>query len=81
LPRVLLPGESDNGDEQDLKRIEDSITLIVNQAMRNHNRVFLTTFANIIKATFAGFPVDQLGPTYFNLPNTETGQSIPETTK
>jgi hypothetical protein len=81
LPRILLPGESDNGGEQDLKRIEDSITLIVNQAMRNHNRVFLTTFGNIMKVTFVGFPTDQLGPWYFNIPNTEMEQSPPAGSK
>jgi hypothetical protein len=77
LLRILLLGESDIGDEQDLNRIEDSIILIINQAMRNHNRVFLTTFGNIMKETFAGFPVDQLGPCYFNIPNTEMDQPLP----
>lgn len=28
-----------------------------------------------MKATFAGFPVDQFGPVYFNIPNPETDQS------
>ena len=36
------------------------------------NEIFLNTFHNTIKEVFHGFPVDQVGPSYYNIPHPST---------
>ena len=38
----------------------------------NHNIVFLNTFHNTMKEVFHGFPIDQVGPDYYNIPHPST---------
>ena len=40
--------------------------------MLNHNTAFLNTFHNTIKEVFHGFPLDQVGPAYYNIPHPST---------
>ena len=66
LPRILMPSETDARDETDKQALFDAIHKMVHDAIGNHNRTFLTTFSNIMKSTFAGFPHEKFGPAYFN---------------
>ena len=37
--------------------------------MLNHNIAFLNTFHNFMKEVFHGYPIDQIGLTYYNIPH------------
>ena len=37
--------------------------------MLNHNTTFLNTFHNTMKEVFHEFPLDQVGPAYYNIPH------------
>ena len=60
-------------DEVDDRRffVED-VNKFVHDAMLNHNTTFLNTFHNTMKEVFHGFPLDQVGPTYYNIPHPST---------
>ena len=77
LPRVLMPTKIDAGDDADKWPLFDGIHKMVHDAIGNHNRTFLTTFSNIMKSTFAGFPHEQFGPAYFNQQMASTSQNPP----
>ena len=40
--------------------------------MLNHNEVFLNTLHNTMKEVFYGYPIDQVGPAYYNFPYSST---------
>ena len=40
--------------------------------MLNHNTAFLNTFHNTMKEVFHGYPIDQIGPAYYNIPHPST---------
>ena len=40
--------------------------------MLNRNTTFLNTFHNTMKEVFHGYPIDQIGPTYYNIPHAST---------
>ena len=40
--------------------------------MLNHNTTFLNTFYNTMKEVFHGYPIDQIGPTYYNIRHPST---------
>ena len=44
----------------------------IHDAISNHNKIFLNTFHNTMKEVFHGFPVDQVGPAYYNIPHPST---------
>ena len=44
----------------------------VHDAILNHNAVFLNTFHNTMKEVFHGYPIDQVGPVYYNIPHPST---------
>ena len=44
----------------------------IHDAMLNHNTAFLNTFHNTTKEVFHRFPLDQVGPTYYNIPYPST---------
>ena len=46
----------------------EAVNKSVYDAMLNHNEVFLNTFNNTMKEVVHGFPVDQVGPAYYNIP-------------
>ena len=47
----------------------EAVNKFVHDAISNHNEVFLNTFHNTMKEVFHGFPVDQVGPAYYNIPH------------
>ena len=44
----------------------------VRDAISSHNEVFLDIFHNTMKEAIHGFPVDQGGPAYYNIPDPST---------
>ena len=44
----------------------------VHDAISSHNEPFLDIFHNAMKEVFHGFPVGQVGPTYYNIPHPST---------
>ena len=40
--------------------------------MLHHNTAFLNTFHNTMKEVFYGYPIDQVGPVYYNIPHSST---------
>ena len=44
----------------------------VHDAMLNHNTAFLNTFHNTMKEVFHRYPIDQVGPAYYNIPHPST---------
>ena len=44
----------------------------MHDAILNHNTVFLNTFLNTMKEVFHGYPIDQAGPVYYNIPHSST---------
>ena len=69
LPRVLLLGQTDADEVEDRRFFMEAINKSVHNAISNHNKIFLNTFHNTMKEVFHGFPVDQVGPTYYNIPH------------
>ena len=47
----------------------EAINKYVHDTISNHNEVFLNTFHNTMKEVFHGFPLDQVGPAYYNIPH------------
>ena len=50
----------------------EAVNKSVHDAISNHNKVFLNIFHNTMKEVFHGFPVDQVGPAYYNIPHPST---------
>ena len=69
LPRVLMHGQSDTDEADDRRFFIDDVNKSVHDAMLNHNTTFLNTFHNTMKEVFHGFPIDQVRPTYYNIPH------------
>ena len=60
-------------DEADVRRFfVEAVNKSVHDAMLNHNTTFLNTFYNTMKEVFHGFPLDQVGLTYYNIPHPST---------
>ena len=72
LPRVLMYEQSD-----DRRFFVDTVNKYVHNAMLNHNTAFLNTFHNTIKEVFYGFPIDQVGLAYYNIPHPSTQWTNP----
>ena len=72
LPRVLLHGQTDADEAEGRRFFVGAVNKYVHYAMPNHNEVFLNTFHNTMKEMFHGFPVDQVGPAYYNIPHPST---------
>ena len=85
LPRVLLHGQTDADEVEDMRFFVEAINKSVRDAISNHNEIFLNTFHNTMKEVFHGFPVDQVGLAYYNIPHPSTqgtnqaGTSLQET--
>ena len=67
LPRVLMHGQSDTDEADDSHFIVESINKSIHDAMLNHNTAFLNIFHNTMKEVFHRFPLDQVGPAYYNI--------------
>jgi hypothetical protein len=72
LPRVLMHGQLDTDEANDRLFFMDTVNKYVHDAMLNHNTAFLNTFHNTIKEVFHGYPIDQVGSAYFNIPHPST---------
>ena len=72
LPRVLLHGQSDTDEAEDRRFFVEAINKSVHDAILNHSTVFLNTFHNTMKEVFHGYPIDQVGPVYYNIPHPST---------
>ena len=72
LPRGLLHGQSDADEAEDRHFFMDAINKSVHDAILNHNAIFLNTFHNTMKEVFHGYPIDQVGLAYYNIPHPST---------
>ena len=50
----------------------DATNISIHDAMLNYNTAFLNIFHNTIKEVFHGYPIDQIGPAYYNIPHPST---------
>ena len=72
LPRVLMHGQSDTDKANDRRFFVEATNKSIHDAMLNHNTTFLNTFHNTMKEVFHGFPLDQVGLAYYNIPHPST---------
>ena len=72
LPRVLLHGQTDADETEDMRFFVEAVNKSVHDAISNHNEVFLNIFHNTMNEVFHGFLVDQVGPAYYNIPRPST---------
>ena len=72
LPRVLLHEQSNTFEAKDRRFFIDAVSKSVHDAMLNHNTTFLNIFHNTMKEVFHGFPLDQVGSAYYNIPHPST---------
>ena len=62
-----MHGHSDTDEAGDRRFFVEAVNKSIHDAMLNHNIAFLNTFHNTMKEVFHGFPLDQVGPTYYNI--------------
>ena len=74
-PIVLLHGQTDADEAEGRHFFIEDVNKFIHDAMSYHNEVFLNTFHNTMKEVFHGFPVDQVGPAYYNIPHLGTNQA------
>jgi hypothetical protein len=75
---VLLPGQSDPEDIEEMKQFSSMLHRVLGETMANHNSTFLSTFRHVLVNVFGqnvDEPFEQLygplgGPNYFNPPKT-----------
>jgi hypothetical protein len=72
LPRVLMHGQSNTDEADDRHFFTEVVNKSVHGAMLNYNTVFLNTFHNTMKEIFHGYPFEQVGLAYFNIPHLST---------
>ena len=62
----------DTDEAEDRRFFVEAVNKSVHDAMSNHNEVVLNTFHNTMKEVFHGFPDDQVGRAYYNIPHLST---------
>ena len=67
LPRVLLHGQTDTAEAEDMHFFKEVVDKSIRDAMSSHNGAFVDVFHNAMKETIHGFLVGQGGPTYYNI--------------
>ena len=67
-----MHGQSDTDEADDRHFFAEVVNKSIHDAMLNHNTAFLNTFHNTMKEVFHGFPLDQVGPGYYNIPHSST---------
>ena len=67
-----MHGQLDTDEADDRRFFIDAINKSVYDVMLNHNTAFLNTFHNTMKEVFHGYPIDQVGPAYYNIPRPST---------
>ena len=60
-PRVLLHGQIDAYEVEDMRFFMEAVNKSVHDAISNHNEVFLNTFQNTMKEVFHCFQLIRLG--------------------
>ena len=68
----MIHGQSDTDEVDDRCFFVDAVNKYIHDAMLNHNTTFLNTFHNTMKEVFHGYPIDQIGPAYYNIPHPST---------
>jgi len=68
----LIHGQSDTDEADDRHFFIDAINKSVHDAVLNHNVAFLNTFHNTMNEVFQGYPIDQIGLAYYNIPHPST---------
>ena len=64
--------QTDADEAEDMRFFMEVVNKSVHDAISNHNEVFLNTFHNTMKEVFHGFPIDQVGSAYYNIPHPST---------
>ena len=67
-----MDGQSDTDEADDRCFLVDPINKSIHDAMLNHNIVFLNTFHNTMREVFHGYPINQVGPAYYNISHPTT---------
>ena len=67
-----MHGQIDADETEDRRFFTESLNKSVHDAISNHNEIFSNTFHNTMKEVFHGFPVDQVGLAYYNIPHLST---------
>ena len=67
-----MHGQTDTDEAKDRRFFVEAVNKSVHDAISNHNEVFLNKFHNTMKEVFHGFPIDQVGPAYYNIPHMST---------
>ena len=67
-----MHGQSDTNEAEDRHLFIEAVNKSVHNAILNHNTVFWNTFHNTMKEVSHGFPIDQVGPAYYNIPHLST---------
>ena len=62
-----MHGQSDTDEVDDMWFSVEVVNKSVHDAMLDHNAAFLNTFHNTMKEVFHRFPLDQVGPAYYNI--------------
>ena len=50
----------------------DAVNKYVHDTILNYNTIFLNTFHNTMNDVFHEYPIDQVGPAYYNIPPLST---------
>lgn len=73
MPQIIVSGQTQEDNEKEKQLVYDTIHKTAHEGLANHNQMFLNTFRNVMMEAFYGAPVDQVGPSYFNLTSSATG--------
>ena len=68
----MIHRQSDIDEADDRHFFVDVVNKSVHDAMLNHNTAFLNTFHNTMNEVFHGYPIDQVGLAYYNIPYSST---------
>ena len=72
LPRVLLHGQTDMTEAEDMRFFKEVVDKSIRDAMSSHNEAFVDVFHNAMKEAIHGFPGGQGGSAYYNIPDPST---------
>ena len=67
-----MHGQTDADEAEDMRFFVEVVNKSVHDAILNHNTVFLNTFHNTMKEVFHGYPIEQVGPVYYNITHPST---------
>ena len=72
LPRVLLHRQTNTTEAEDRRFFTEIVDKSIRDAISSQNEAFLDTFHNAMREAIHGFPVGQVGPAYYNIPDLST---------